>query len=130
MQEVQSSEVEAEEILASRAKAKHSVMILKPYYNAGSVTKTHAEDGVATEDRFKLDYLAPFLPQANVRTLSASQAIAARDACYKVPPPPFCASSWPLDYLQSIACFDSCREVPLVRSPFWTRVMPVSSQEY
>lgn len=83
-QEVQASEIEADEILAARKKASQAIRILKPYYNAGSVAKTQAEDGVDIEDKFKLDYLAPFLPQANIRTLSPSQATAARDACYQV----------------------------------------------
>lgn len=84
MQEVQNSLLEAESILASRTKASQSVMILKPYFNAGSVTKAQAEDGVAIEDKFKLDYLAPFLGQTNVRTLSSEQATSARNGCYKV----------------------------------------------
>ena len=74
------SETEAEEILASRVRSTQAVTILKPYYNAGSVTKTQAEDGIAIEDKFKLDYLAPFLTQTNVRTLSADQAKSAKDA--------------------------------------------------
>ena len=81
---MQASELEADEILAARKRASQAIRILKPYYNAGSVAKTQAEDGVDIEDKFKLDYLAPFLPQANIRTLSPSQATAARDACYQV----------------------------------------------
>ena len=80
-QAVRKGEVEVDDMAAARERAAQSVQPVDPYYEAGSVARREPEESLVSEDAFKTDYLAPFLPRAPPKVLSAAQARHARDAC-------------------------------------------------
>ena len=83
-QAVRKGEVEVDDIAAARERAAQSVQPVDPYYETGSVARKEPEESPVSEDAFKTDYLAPFLPRAPPKVLSATQARHARDACLRV----------------------------------------------
>lgn len=72
-------EEEMEAIAEARSQSIKGVM-LEPYFDAGLIGGREEEEA-AEEDVFKLDYLAPFLPNSKSRRLTKQQAIETRDAC-------------------------------------------------
>ena len=76
--------MEVDDIAAARERAVQSVQPVDPYYEAGSVAGKEPEESLVSEDAFKTDYLAPFLPRAPPKVLSNAQAHRARDACLRV----------------------------------------------
>lgn len=72
-------EEEMEAIAEARSQSMKGLM-LEPYFDAGLIGGQEEEEA-AEEDVFKLDYLAPFLPNPKSRRLTRQQAIDTRDAC-------------------------------------------------
>ena len=75
----------AEAIAESRNQSLQKLALQEPYFDAGLIGGREVVDATE-EDVFRLDYLAPYLPNPRSKKLTKQQAFQARDECLKASP--------------------------------------------